>query len=77
MSAERDIKFSLKLDQLAASIQAAETALRDLRTQYEELQALHRAHVDDEQPAHQEREWLGHDLVEKATQLLRSSTLTP
>lgn len=77
MSLERDIQFSLKLDQLAASIAAAESALCDLRTQYDELRALHRAHVDDENPAREDREWLGHELVEKATQLLRSSTLTP
>jgi multidrug resistance efflux pump len=77
MSTERDIQFSLKLDQLAASIQAAEAALHDLRMQYEELQALHRAHVDDEHPALAKGEWLGHELVEKATELLRGSTLTP
>lgn len=77
MTLERDIQFSLKLDQLAASIAAAEAALHDLRTQYDELLALHRSHVDDEHPARPEREWLGHELVEKATELLRSSTLTP
>jgi hypothetical protein len=77
MSIERDIQFSLKLDQLAASINAAECALRDLRTQYDDLLALHRAHVDDEHPVQTEREWLGHELVEKATELLRTSTRTP
>ena len=77
MSTERDIQFSLRLDRLAASIAAAESALRDLRLQYDELQSMHRAHVDDEHPAHVDREWLGHELVEKATELLRASTLTP
>ncbi len=77
MTLERDIQFSLKLDQLAASITAAESALHDLRTQYDELLALHRAHVDDEHPVQPDREWLGHELVEKATELLRGSTLTP
>ena len=76
-SIERDIQFSLRLDRLAASIENAETALRDLRTQYDELLAMHRAHVDDEHPPHANREWLGHELVEKATELLRGSTLTP
>jgi len=77
LSVERDIQFSLRLDRLSASIQAAETALRDLRAQYDELLALHRAHVDDENPIQADREWLGHELVEKATELLRASTPTP
>ena len=77
MSTERDIQFSLRLDRLAASIEAAEAALRELRTQYDDLLSLHRAHVDDEHPAQAKGEWLGHELVEKATELLRASTLTP
>ena len=77
MNVERVIQFSLRLDRLAASIAAAESALHDLRTEYDDLLAMHRAHVDDEHPAHENREWLGHELVEKATELLRGSTLTP
>lgn len=73
MSTERDIQFALRLDRLAASIAATEAALRDLRAEYDELLAIHRAHLDDDQTPQPEREWLGHELVERATELLRAS----
>jgi hypothetical protein len=68
---ERDIQFSLRLDQLAARIDAAEAALRALREEYAELLAARFSEVDDDNEPQSDGEWLGHALVEQATQLLR------
>lgn len=77
MTTERDIQFSLRLDRLAASIETAEVALRELRAEYDELLAMQRAHLDDETEPRTDREWLGHGLIERAIDLLRSTSPTP
>ena len=77
MTTERDIQFSLRLDRLAASIETAEVALRELRAEYDELLAVQRAHLDDETEPQQDREWLGHGLIERAIDLLRSAPPAP
>jgi hypothetical protein len=76
MTTERDIQFSLRLDRLAASIAAAEAALTELRAEYDHLLATHRAHIDNDTEPHTDREWLGHVLVERATELLRNTPST-
>jgi hypothetical protein len=73
MTTERDIQFSLRLDRLAASIETAEAALLELRAEYDELLAMQRAHLDDDTEPHTDREWLGHGLIERAMDLLRSA----
>ena len=77
MTTERDIQFSLRLDRLSASIEAVEDLLRELRTEYDELLALQRAHLDDDTIPRPEREWMGHALVERAIELLRSAPNPP
>jgi hypothetical protein len=77
MTTERDIQFSLRLDRLAGSIEAVEALLRELRLEYDELLALQRAHLDDDTIPQPEREWLGHALVERAIELLRSAPNPP
>lgn len=77
MTTERDIQFSLRMDRLAASIASVETALRSLRAEYEDLVAVQRAQLDDDSQPHPDREWLGHRLVERASELLRATTHTP
>lgn len=77
MTTERDIQFSLRLDRLSASIEAVEDLLRELRTEYDELLALQRAHLDDDTVPQPEREWMGHALVERAIELLRSAPNPP
>ena len=77
MTTERDIQFSLRLDRLSASIEAVEDLLRELRTEYDELIALQRAHLDDDTIPRPEREWMGHALVERAIELLRSAPNPP
>ena len=77
MTTERDIQFSLRLDRLAGSIEAVEGLLRELRLEYDELLALQRAHLDDDTVPRPEREWLGHALVERAIELLRSAPNPP
>lgn len=77
MTTERDIQFSLRLDRLAASIETAEAALRELRAEYDELLAVQRAHLDDETEPRVDREWLGHGLIERAIDLLRSAPNPP
>jgi low affinity Fe/Cu permease len=37
MTTEREIQFSLRLDRLAASIEALDDLLRELRAEYDEL----------------------------------------
>jgi hypothetical protein len=73
MTTERDIQFSLRLDRLAASIETAEVALRELRAEYDELLAMQHAHLDDDTVPAGDREWLGHGLIERAIDLLRSA----
>ena len=77
MTTERDIQFSLRLDRLAASIEAVEGLLRELKSEYDELLALQRAHLDDDTEPRADREWLGHALVERAIELLRSAPNPP
>jgi hypothetical protein len=77
MTTERDIQFSLRLDRLAGSIEAVEALLRELRLEYDELLALQRAHLDDDTIPQPDREWLGHALVERAIELLRSAPNPP
>ena len=77
MTTERDIQFSLRLDRLAASIETAEAALLELRAEYDELLAMQRAHLDDETEPRADREWLGHGLIERAIDLLRSAPDPP
>ena len=77
MTTERDIQFSLRLDRLAGSIEALEALLRELRLEYDELLALQRAHLDDDTIPQPDREWLGHALVERAIELLRSAPNPP
>ena len=77
MTTERDIQFSLRLDRLAASIETAETALRELRAEYDDLLAMQRAHLDDETVPRADREWLGHGLIERAIDLLRNAPTSP
>ena len=77
MTTERDIQFSLRLDRLAGSIEAVEALLRELRLEYDELLALQRAHLDDDTIPQPERERLGHALVERAIELLRSAPNPP
>ena len=77
MTTERDIQFSLRLDRLAGSIEAVEALLRELRLEYDELLALQRTHLDDDTIPQPDREWLGHALVERAIELLRSAPNPP
>jgi hypothetical protein len=77
MTTERDIQFSLRLDRLAASIETAETALRELRAEYDELVTMQHASLDDESEPRVDREWLGHGLIERAIDLLRSTPTPP
>jgi len=77
MTTEREIQFSLRLDRLAASIEALDDLLRELRAEYDELLALQHAHLDDDTEPRPDREWLGHGLVERAIELLRSAPNPP
>ena len=77
MTTERDIQFSLRLDRLSASIEAVDALLRELRAEYDALLADQRAHLDDDTEPRPEREWLGHALVERAIDLLRSAPNPP
>ena len=77
MTTEREIQFSLRLDRLAASIEALDALLRELRSEYDELLALQRANLDDDTEPRPDREWLGHGLVERAIELLRSAPNPP
>lgn len=77
MTTERDIQFSLRLDRLSASIEAVEELLRELRAEYDDLLAAQHAQLDDATEPRPEREWLGHGLVERAIELLRSAPNPP
>jgi hypothetical protein len=77
MTTERDIKFSLRLDRLAASIEAVEGVLRELRAEYDDLLTVQHQQLDDGTEPRPEREWLGHGLVERAIELLRSAPNPP
>jgi hypothetical protein len=77
MTTERDIRFSLRLDRLSASIEAVEAVLRELRAEYDELLAAQQAHLDNDTEPRPEREWLGHALVERAIELLRNAPNPP
>jgi hypothetical protein len=77
MTTERDIQFSLRLDRLSASIEAVETLLRELRAEYDDLLAAQHKQLDDETEPHPDREWLGHGLIERAIDLLRSGPNPP
>ena len=77
MTTERDIQFSLRLDRLSASIEAVEDVLRELRAEYDDLIAIQHAQLDDDTEPHPDREWLGHGLVERAIELLRSTPNPP
>jgi hypothetical protein len=70
-ASERDISLARRLDQLAARLAAAEDALTALRAEYAELVAAQAAANDDENDPHPEGEWLGHELVERAIEMLR------
>jgi hypothetical protein len=76
-STERDIQFSLRLDRLAASIEAAEAALRELRAEYDDLVAAQHESLDDTGVPRSQGEWLGHSLVERAMQLLHAPPGSP
>jgi hypothetical protein len=77
MTTERDIQFSLRLDRLSASIEAVEVLLRELRAEYDDLLATQHAQLDDDSEPRPDREWLGHALVERAIELLRSAPDPP
>ena len=77
MTTERDIQFSLRLDRLAASIEAVEALLRELRAEYDDLLAIQHSNLDDDTEPRPEREWLGHSLVERAIELLRNAPNPP
>ena len=77
MTTEREIQFSLRLDRLAASIEAVEALLRELRAEYDDLLAVQHEQLDDDSEPRPEREWLGHGLVERAIELLRSAPNPP
>jgi hypothetical protein len=77
MTTEREIQFSLRLDRLAASIEALDDLLRELRAEYDELLAIQHANLDDDTEPRPDREWLGHGLVERAIELLRSAPNPP
>ena len=77
MTTEREIQFSLRLDRLAASIEALDDLLSELRAEYDELLALQHANLDDDTEPRPDREWLGHGLVERAIELLRSAPNPP
>jgi hypothetical protein len=77
MTTERDIVFSLRLDRLSASIEAVEALLRELRAEYDDLLAAQHAQLDDDTEPRPDREWLGHGLVERAIELLRSAPDPP
>ena len=77
MTTEREIQFSLRLDRLSASIEAVEALLRELRAEYDDLLEVQHAQLDDGTDPRPEREWLGHGLVERAIELLRSAPNPP
>jgi hypothetical protein len=77
MTTERDIQFSLRLDRLSAGIEAVEALLRELRAEYDDLLAAQHAQLDDDTEPRLDREWLGHGLVERAIELLRSAPDPP
>ena len=77
MTTEREIQFSLRLDRLDASIEALDDLLRELRAEYDELLAIQHANLDDDTEPRPDREWLGHGLVERAIELLRSAPNPP
>jgi hypothetical protein len=77
VATQRDIGFSLRLDSLAARIEAAEALVCELRAEQDALQAerdalvaQQAAMVDADGEPHENGEWLGHDLVRRATELL-------
>lgn len=74
---ERDIQFSLRLDRLAASIEAAEAALRELRAEYDDLLAAQQEALDTGTAPRPHGEWLGHALVERAIELLHAPQPRP
>src|SRR4051812_7911543 len=57
MTTEREIQFSLRLDRLAASIEAVEELLRELRAEYDDLTAVQHDHRADDSNPRPEREW--------------------
>ncbi|MDQ1706435.1 MAG: hypothetical protein QOF18_2801 [Frankiaceae bacterium] len=71
VATQRDIRFSLQLDSLAARMEAAEALLSDLRAEHEALLASQAAAVDDDGVPRTDGVWLGHGLVEAAIQLLQ------
>jgi len=77
MTTEREIQFSLRLDRLSASIEAVEALLQELRAEYVELLRLQHDQLDDDTEPRPDREWLGHGLVERAIELLRSAPNPP
>jgi hypothetical protein len=67
----RDIQFSLQLDELSARLESAVKLLNGLREDVDRLRRSHAESLDADTEPTPNGEWRGHEVIERAVQILR------